>query len=129
VIIARQLLLFVIVTVVISACSIKITEDQLIGGTWSVTNGYENGEIGGDPICPSFDEGMEFIDNEKVYVISEEKEFTYKLREFDEGMEISFFNPNGIIDFYKITMENENAFGLNSSGVTKTWNCYFEHQN
>ena len=128
-IIARQLLLFVIVTVVISACSIKITEDQLIGGTWSVTNGYENGEIGGDPICPSFDEGMEFIDNEKVYVISEEKEFTYKLREFDEGMEISFFNPNGIIDFYKITMENENAFGLNSSGVTKTWNCYFEHQN
>ena len=127
-IIARQLLLFVIVTVVISACSIKITEDQLIGGTWLVTNGYENGEIGGDPICPSFDEGMEFIDEEKVYVIAEDKEFDYRLRETDEGMEFEFYNPNGRVDFYKITMENENAFGLNSSGVTKTRNCYFERQ-
>ncbi|MEI3614658.1 hypothetical protein [Pseudogracilibacillus sp. SO30301A] len=105
-----------------------ITEDQLIGGTWLLTNGYEDGEIGGDPVCPSFDEGLEFIDEENVYVIAEEKEFVYRLRESDEGMEIEFYNPNGEIDFFTITMENENGFGLNSSGVTKTRNCYFERE-
>ncbi|MEI3614662.1 hypothetical protein [Pseudogracilibacillus sp. SO30301A] len=125
--ISRQLLLFMII-IVMGGCGNVITEDQLIGGTWLVTNGYEDGEIGGDPVCPSFDEGLEFIDEEKVYVIAEEKEFVYRLRESDEGMEISFFNPNGEVDFYTITMENEDAFGLNGSGIVKTLNCYFERE-
>lgn len=107
-------------------CSNMITEDQLIGGKWLVTNGYEDGKVGGDPVCPSFDEGLEFIDEEKVYVIDEEKEFSYKLSESDEGQEIIFFNPNGEIDFFTITLENEDAFGLNGSGMSKTRNCYFE---
>jgi|SRR5690625_316649 len=117
-----------IVTIVMGSCGNVITEDQLIGGKWILINGYEDGEVGGDSVCPSFDEGMEFIDEEKVYVIAEEEEFVYRLRESDEGMEITFFNPNGVIDFYKITMENENGFGLNSSGVSKTRNCYFERE-
>src|SRR5690625_1056788 len=123
----RRLLLLLIV-IMMGGCSNVITEDQLIGGTWLVTNGYEDGEIGGDPVCPSFDEGLEFIDEEKVYVIAYEKEFVYRLRESDEGMEISLFNPNGEVDFYKITMENEDAFGLNGSGIIKTLNCYFERE-
>ncbi|MEI3614661.1 hypothetical protein [Pseudogracilibacillus sp. SO30301A] len=125
--IGRQLLLLVIVIIVMGGCGNVITEDQLIGGTWLVTNGYEDGEIGGDPVCPGYEEGMEFIDEEKVYVFAEEKEISYSLSESDEGMEITFFYPNDI-DFYKITMENENGFGLNSSGVTKTRNCYFERE-
>jgi len=123
----RRLLLLLIV-IMMGGCSNVITEDQLIGGTWLVTNGYEDGEIGGDPVCPPFDEGLEFIDEEKVYVIDGEKEFVYRLRESDEGMEISFFNPNGEMDFFKITMENEKGFGLNGSGMIKTRNCYFERE-
>ncbi|MEI3614654.1 hypothetical protein [Pseudogracilibacillus sp. SO30301A] len=123
-----QLLLFMIVIIVMGGCGNVITEDQLIGGTWLLTNGYEDGEIGGDPVCPGYEEGMEFIDEENVYVIAQEKEFVYRLRESDEGMKIEFYNPNGEIDFFKITMENENGFGLNSSGVTKTRNCYFERE-
>src|SRR5699024_7332963 len=95
---------------------------------WSVENGWllmdmRVEKLGGDPVCPSFDEGLEFIDDEKVYVIDEEKEFGYSLSESDEGMEITFFNPNGEIDFFKISMENEDAFGLNGSGMIKTLNC------
>ncbi len=110
------------------ACSNVITEDQIIGGKWLVTNGYEDGEIGGEPLCPAFDEGMEFIDNEKVYVIDEEKEFDYKLTESDDGMEIIFFNPSGQVNFFEITMESEDAFGLNGSGIIKRLNCYFERK-
>lgn len=126
--IGRQFLPLIIIIIVMGGCGNVITEDQLIGGKWLVTNGYENGEVGGDPVCPSFDEGLEFIDEERVYVIAYEKEFVYKLRESDEGMEISFFNPNGEVDFLKITMENENAFGINGSGIVKTLNCYFERK-
>src|SRR5690625_4099808 len=99
----RRLLLLMIV-IIMGGCSNVITEDQLIGGTWLVTNGYEDGEIGGAPVCPPFDKGLEFIDEEKVYVIDVEKEFVYTLRESDEGMKIEFYNPNGEMDFFKITM-------------------------
>ncbi len=127
--IGRQLLLLMIVIIVMGGCGNVITEDQLIGGTWLLINGYEDGEIGGDPVCPPFDGGLEFIDEENVYVIDQEKEFVYRLRESDEGgMRIEFYNPNGEVDFYKITMENENGFGINSTGVSKTRNCYFERE-
>ncbi|MEI3614649.1 hypothetical protein [Pseudogracilibacillus sp. SO30301A] len=125
--ISRQLLLFMII-IVMGGCGNVITEDQLIGGTWLVTNGYEDGEIGGDPMCPPFNEGLEFIDEENVYVIAEKEEFVYSLRESDEGMKIEFYNPNGEMDFFKITLENENGFGLNGSGMIKTRNCYFERE-
>jgi len=121
-----RFLIFMIVIMVMGGCSNVITEDQLIGGKWLVTNGYEDGEIGGEPLCPAFDEGLEFIDKEKVYVIDEEKEFVYQLAEYDDGMEIIFYNPSGEVDFFKITMENEDAFGLNGSGMIKRLNCYFE---
>ncbi len=124
----RQVLLLMIVIIVMGGCGNVITEDQLIGGTWLLTNGYEDGEIGGDPVCPGYEEGMEFIDEENVYVIAQEKEFVYRLRESDEGMKIEFYHPNGVIDFFKITMENENGFGLNGSGMSKTRNCYFERE-
>lgn len=123
---ARKLLLLIIVIIAIGGCSNVITEDELIGGKWLVTNGYENEGIGGDPVCPSFDKGLEFIDEEKVYVIDEKKEFGYTLSESKEGMKIIFFNPNGEIDFFKITMETEDGFGLNGSGMSKNRNCYFE---
>ncbi|MEI3614657.1 hypothetical protein [Pseudogracilibacillus sp. SO30301A] len=124
----QQLLLFMIVIIGMGGCGNVITEDQLIGGTWLLTNGYEDGEIGGDPVCPPFDGGLEFIDEENVYVIDQEKEFVYRLRESDEGMEIEFYNPNGEIDFFTITMENEDGFGINGAGMSKTRNCYFERE-
>lgn len=117
-----------ILLITLAGCNELATSDDLIGGKWLVTNGYEDGEIGGDPVCPSFDKGMEFINEEKVYVIDEEKEFAYKLRESDGGMKISLYNPNGEVDYFKITMENENACGLNGSGMIKTLNCYFERE-
>ena len=115
------------IVIMMGGCGNVITEDQLIGGKWILINGYEDGEVGGDPVCPAYEEGMEFIDKEKVYVFAEEEEISYSLSESEEGMEIIFFYPNDI-DFYKITMENEDAFGLNGSGMIKRLNCYFERE-
>src|SRR5699024_9327857 len=115
----------IIATIVLGSCSEVITEDQLIGGKWLVTNGDESGEIGGVSVCHSFDGGLEFMDDEKVYVIDEKKEFGYSLSESDEGMEISFFNQIGEFDFLKINMEKDDVFGLNDSGIIKTLKCYF----
>ena len=49
----RKFLILIIVAIVIGGCSEVITEDQLIGGKWLVTNGYEGGEVGGGS-CLSF---------------------------------------------------------------------------
>src|SRR5699024_6662891 len=100
----RQFLLLMIVTIVMGGCGNVITEDQLIGGKWILINGYEDGEIGGDPVCPGYEEGMECIDGEKVYVVADEKEMYYSVSESDRGMEIILFYPNGDIDFFIITM-------------------------
>src|SRR5699024_2278303 len=108
-------------------CGNVITEDQLIGGKWILINGYEDGAIGGDPVCPGYEEGMEFIDEDKVYAFAEEKEISYSLSESDEGKEITFFYPNDI-DFYTVAMEDEDAFGLNGSGIVIALNCYFERE-
>src|SRR5699024_6359933 len=98
----RQFLLLMIVTIVMGGCGNVITEEQLNGGKWILINGYEDGESGGDPVYPGYEEGKEFIDEEKVYVIPEEKDISYSLSESDEGMEIIFFYPNGEIDFFTI---------------------------
>src|SRR5699024_10979294 len=124
----RQFLLLMIVTIVMGGCGNVITEDQLIGGKWILMYRYEDGEIGGDPVCSGYEEGMEFIDEEKVYVIAEEKEISCRLSESDEGMEIIFFYPYGEIEFLTITMEKEHGFGLNGAGVSKTRNGYFERE-
>src|SRR5699024_12734335 len=68
----RQLLLLMIVTIVMGGCGNVITEDQLIGGTWLLTNGYEDGEIGGEPVCPGYEEGMEFIDRSEERRVGKE---------------------------------------------------------
>src|SRR5699024_6369984 len=89
-----------------------ITEDQLIGGKWILINGYEDGEIGGDPVCPGYEEGMEFIDEEKVYVIAEEKEISYSLSESDEGMEIIFFIQMVKLTFLQLRWKRKMDLGL-----------------
>ncbi len=111
-----------------SGCSKVITEDQLIGGKWVPKSGYNDGEATGVALCPPFDEGIEFKDEETVYVEDRDKDFRYRLRESDDGMEISFYNPNGEIDFLKVVIENEDNLVLLGAGISENHNCYFERE-
>jgi len=123
----RQLLLLMIV-IIMGGCSNVITEDQLIGDRWVPKSGYKDGEATGEPLCPPFDKGIEFKDEETVYVESGNKDFRYHLRESDDGMEISFYNPNGEIDFLKVFIENDDNLVLLGAGISENHNCYFERE-
>src|SRR5690625_2674328 len=123
----RQLLLLMIV-IIMGGCSNVITEDQLIGDRWVPKSGYKDGEATGEPLCPPFDKGIEFKDEETVYVESGNKDFRYHLRESDDGMEIIFYNPNGEIDFLKVFIENDDNLVLLGAGISENHNCYFERE-
>lgn len=59
------LLLFIIL---LTGCGKDVTKDYLIDGHWVGTAGYKGEEIEGDPYCAPFDGGMEFKDEDTVYV-------------------------------------------------------------
>ncbi len=109
-------------------CSNVITEDQLIGDRWVTKSGYKDGEPSGDPVCPPFDKGLEFKDEETVYVEDVGRDFKYSLTEASYGMDINFFNPNGEWDFFEIIIENEDNLALIGSGDSESFNCYFERE-
>lgn len=111
------------------SCSKVISDDQLIGGKWLPKSGYKEGKPSGDPVCPPFDKGIEFKDEKTVYVQASDKNFTYNLRESDDGMEISFYNPNGELDIFKIIIEHEDYLALIGFGPSKSYHCYFERMN
>ncbi len=88
-------LLFVIsiLLIILGGCNKLVTTDDLIGGKWVPKSGYKDGETSGDPVCPPYDKGLEFKDEETVYVESGDKDFRYGLRESDDGMIINFLIP------------------------------------
>src|SRR5699024_222855 len=117
-----------ILIVILIGCNNLVTTDDLIGGKWVPKSGYKNGEPSGEPVCPPFDKGLEFKDEETVYVENRDKDFEYYLREASYGMEINFLNPNGEFDFFEIIIENEDNLALIGSGASESYNCYFERE-
>lgn len=117
-----------ILLIILGGCNDLITADDLVGGKWVPKSGYKDGEPSGDPVCPPFDKGLEFKDEEIVYVESGDKDFEYYLREASYGMEINFLNPNGEYDFFEIIIENEDNLALIGSGASENFNCYFERE-
>ncbi len=105
---------------------------------FSAITGTKNRKVGtyqmqystGEPQCPYLNEGIEFKDEETVYVENRNKNFRYQLRESDDGMEITFYNPSGDIDIYEIIIENKDKLALIGfgTGVSKNFNCYFERE-
>jgi hypothetical protein len=82
------LLLFLIILI---GCSSKVTEEDLIGGYWIGTAGYTEGEPKGDSCCTPFDEGLEFKDNDTVYVEVNEENIEYWLDE-RENKDVIYFS-------------------------------------
>lgn len=117
-----------ILSIILAGCNELVTTEDLIGGKWVPKSGYNDGEATGEALCPPFDKGIEFKDEETVYVESGDKDFRYSLRESDDGMEISLYNPNGELDIFKIIIENENNLALTGFGDSKSYNCYFERE-
>ena len=127
----RRLGLFLMISkliIILGGCNKLLTTDDLIGDRWVPKSGYKDGKPSGDPVCPPFDKGLEFKDEETVYVESREKDFRYSLTEASYGMDINFFNPNGEWDFFEIIIENEDNLALIGSGASESFSCYFERE-
>jgi len=114
---------------ILSGCSEQITEEDLIGGKWSATAGFENEKVGGEPVCGYYAKGLNFKDKKNVYNEHEEETFKYYLRETEEGkMQIEFYAPDGDIDDYDIYKVSENAFGIIGPFRDIKNSCYFERE-
>lgn len=131
---------------VVSACG-NITEDDLIGGTWVATSGYIDGETSGTPNCGQLNTGLQFLDEELVYVVGEKRNFEYELREGMEQMEIKFFDPElrerreekgdeevetywYLMGEYFIEKHSNNEFSLEDqwTSIQNPHHCYMERQ-
>jgi len=112
-----------------AGCSDKITEEDLIGGKWTATAGFENEKAGGEPLCSYYAEGLEFKDKETVYNEYEEENFKYYLIETAEGKtQIEFHPPEGGFDYYDVYKVSENAFGMSGPYKELKHSCYFERE-
>jgi len=121
-------LLFLLFLILIG-CSSKITEEDLIGGYWIGTAGYQDGKPEGEPYCLYYViAGLEFKDEETVYVEGYEKNFEYVLEDGKNGMKIIFSDENHY-DSYYIDKVSENEIGLvGGTEMKKEESCYLEQQ-
>ena len=131
--------IIIVLIIVLGGCNQMVTTDDLIGGEWIAKSGYKDGEPSGEPVCPPYNKGIEFKDEETVSVKKSvrpsvkggergDKDFRYHLRESDDEMKIEFYNPNGEFDVFKISVESEDQLVLLGIGPLESFNCYFERE-
>ena len=114
-----------ILTMFLIGCSANVTEEDLIGGFWVATAGYENGKPKGEAYCSSVvTDGLEFKDEETVYVEAYDQTFTYWLEEDkvyfsgeDLGLHISYY----------IDKISDDEVGLTGDNLIEE-SCYLERQ-
>src|SRR5690625_7930544 len=118
------LLLFSLMLVLIG-CSQNITDKYLIGGKWIGTAGYVDGKTEGEPNCYPFQDGIEFKDDDTVYVETYERDFEYRLNK--KGVELAFFDITRIYN-YLIKTIDEDKIVLEGSGLSKGNSCVLERK-
>lgn len=112
-------------------CSAKVTEEDLIDGYWVATAGYKDGEPEGEPYCsPVVTDGLEFKDEETVYVEAYDTDFSYWLEDNGDGIEIHLRGGKyGHYLSYYIDKITDHEFGLLGKGdIQSEESCYLERQ-
>lgn len=130
----KKILLFFPIFLILAGCTSKVSEEDLIGDTWKATAGYEDGEKKGGPDCYPFEEGMEFKDDDIVYIEAYERDFQYEL--YKDGAKIVFFDtgPNkdakdtvSNAEFsYDIQKIDDDEITLEGRATYEGYSCYFE---
>src|SRR5690625_1429514 len=106
-------------------CSQKVTEEDLIGGKWIGTAGYVDGKAEGEPNCYPFQDGIEFKNDDTVYVETYERDFEYRLNK--KGVELAFFDITRIYNYHIKTID-EDEIVLEGSGLSKGNSCVLERK-
>lgn len=110
----RKVITLILFLLMLMGCSQKMTEEALIEGNWIATSGYEDGEEKGDPNCYPFEEGIQFKDEDSVFVETFDRDFEYIFSKKDST--ITFFNNSRIYsyDIKKISEDKIVFIGLSS---------------
>lgn len=121
--------LFPLLFIILIGCSAEVAKEDLIDGYWVATAGYKDGEPDGEPYCSSVvTEGLEFKNDETVYVEAYEREFTYWLEDNYDGVEIYFIKEDlGINISYSVDKIDEDRIGLIGQNLLDE-SCYLERE-
>lgn len=124
----KKIFALILVLIIFPSCAEKITEEDIIGGKWIATGGYQDGEAVGEPNCYPFSEGIEFTNKDTVHVDRYDRDFEYWLYQNDNRFEIMFNDISGSgIYSYEISMLGENEIGISGKGDFRSEeSCYFE---
>jgi len=119
----KVIVLLFFFSIILMGCNAKITEDDLIGGYWSVTSGYKDGK----PYCKDFlSGGLEFKDKETVYGEEFNEDFKYKLEKRKHGLAIEFIRKDIHYSYY-IDKINKDEIGLiGVEGFQEDQSCYLK---
>lgn len=99
----------VIILMMLIGCGQKVTEEVLMEGTWIATSGYEDGEETSDPNCYPFEDGIDFKNDDTVFVQTYDRDFEYMF--FEEDSTIRFLD-NTRSYIYEIIIIAENKIVL-----------------
>lgn len=121
--------LLLVLFLVLTSCSAKITEENLVGGYWEVTAGYIDGKPKGEPDCLDFiSGGLEFKDENIVHGKEFDEDFEYQLEERKKGAAIEFIRKDIHYAYYieKISVDEIGLTGV--EGFQEDQSCYSERQ-
>src|SRR5690625_2446115 len=133
----KRIYLFFFITsllFIFNGCSQKVTEEDLVGGKWVGTAGHENGKAIGEPNCFPFQDGIEFKDENTVYVERFERVFEYSINESsditfgDAGPEDASPYTGYSLYIYHIKMNGEDEIVLEGLHSYIDHACHMERE-
>src|SRR5699024_10551135 len=121
-------MILIFLSIFLAACSKEVTEEDLIGGTWEATAGFEDGEEKGEPYCNPLEEGLEFKDEDTVYVNDLGQDFDYWIKE-EEGKDvIKFYHSKRYLRYY-IFKISDDEMGITRKGTfQEDASCFLERK-
>jgi hypothetical protein len=121
---------FLVLLILMGCAGEEVAGEDLTGGNWVATAGFQNGNAEGEPDCFPFEEGIEFNGEDSVYVESFEREFEFSLSEDDgPSTKLYMYDADQGLYRYEITMLSENEIGLTGMGrFEEGRSCYLERK-
>ncbi|MFS0750399.1 hypothetical protein [Oceanobacillus sp. 1P07AA] len=123
----KKVIFLIFILLLLVGCEEYITIDYLQEGNWVATAGYEGGEVDGNPECPII-RGLNFIDENMVYIEHIAEEFEYTISEERDG-QISFYSDSlSKRMWFDTTIIDENGIVIEGQGQMEDQVCYLERQ-
>jgi len=123
----KRLSVLFIIFLLLAGCSETITREYLLEGNWVAISGYKNGEVEGEPKC-NLIKGLNFKDEETVYVDHIEQDFEYTISDETEGRLELFSERLNMLMRLDTTIIDEDGMVIEGAFSFDDQVCYMERQ-